>query len=274
MKKIVLFTITFLSCASIFAQDYKSQGNKKEMEEDYTGAAAMYQLCMGQDEECALLYFKLLYEKKIEREFHGQLYRIISPLAQKGNAVAQFYLASMCFEGYDVTKSVKDAATWFEKSAVQGNASAQVKLGNMYEKGIGFFRNTTKAIEWYSKAAEQGDEDARNHLERFKTTYLRINPDQIPPFGSAGGISTLITVKTDGNSWDVVNLPPWCSVKQRRNNSFRIGCEPNKEGPRAGTVFIISGNMQTYITVEQNAPMQPTTESKVITIYRKPIVIN
>jgi len=273
MKKIFLLEISLISCAFIFAQDYKMQGNKKEIEGDYTGAAAMYQLCMENDEECTLRYFKLLYEKKIEREFPDQLYRIISPLAQKGNDVAQFYLASMYYDGCDVAKNMKEAANWFVKSAVQGNSNAQVSLGNMYDKGINFSKNRTKAIEWYSKAAEQGNEEAKNRLEVFKATYLRIKPDQIPPFGSAGGISTIITVKTDGHSWDVVNLPSWCSVKQKKSNSFRIECEPNNEGPRACTVFIVSGNIQMYITVEQKAFAPPTKESKAITIYRNPIYI-
>jgi len=173
MKKILFFAIYFICCKAIFAQDYKNQGREKAAEGDFSGAAAMYQLCMEHDEECTILFFELIYEKKIEREYPNQLYRIVSPLAQKGNPIAQFYLASMYYNGYGIEKNLKTAARWFTKSAMQGNTDAQNSLGYMYEKGIGFSKNRTKAKEWYRKAAELGNEDAKNNLKRVEATYLR-----------------------------------------------------------------------------------------------------
>tara|TARA_B100000315_G_scaffold196176_1_gene187254 strand:- start:128 stop:496 length:369 start_codon:yes stop_codon:yes gene_type:complete len=45
--------------------------------------------------------------------------------------------------------------------AEQGDAQAQYSLGLMYEKGQGVARDDAQALKWYRKAVEQGHADAQ-----------------------------------------------------------------------------------------------------------------
>jgi TPR repeat protein len=59
------------------------------------------------------------------------------PLAEQGDAVAQFNLGLMYANGQGVPQDYKEALKWFRKAAEQGVASAQHNLGVMYAFGQG-----------------------------------------------------------------------------------------------------------------------------------------
>ena len=90
------------------------------------------------------------------------------PLAELGNAEAQYSLGVIYTNGHGVTKSDAEAAKWYRMAAEQGLAEAQYNLGAMYAKGIGVPENDapglygrilmSEAVKWYRKAAEQGCE--------------------------------------------------------------------------------------------------------------------
>ena len=52
----------------------------------------------------------------------------------------------------------------FKPLAEQGDAYAQYNLGVMYDKGQGVPKDYKTAVKWYTLAAEQGDADAQNNL--------------------------------------------------------------------------------------------------------------
>jgi|GEM_PF-2157770 hypothetical protein len=66
------------------------------------------------------------------------------PLAEKGNASAQYNLGIAYYYGNGVLKDIGAAVTWYEKSAKQGCAEAQYALGVIY---IGNYFHTSKANE-------------------------------------------------------------------------------------------------------------------------------
>ena len=86
-----------------------------------------------------------------------------TPLANEGNARAQFRLAEMFAEGRGVEKDLKTAADWYCEAAEHGYVRAQVKLGELYEAGRGY----SEARKWYLKAAEQGVARAQYTLARM-----------------------------------------------------------------------------------------------------------
>lgn len=95
-------------------------------------------------------------------------YEILLPMAEKGNAEAQFFLGKMYRYGLGKQADARQAQKWFDlaikndvvnvmkKEASQGVASAQSNLGVMYYEGLGVDRDTKAAAEWNRKAAEQG----------------------------------------------------------------------------------------------------------------------
>ena len=160
MKKIFTLFTGLFCCVAIFAQNEKKEGDEMAATENYSGAAMMYRLCMQQDEDCLLKLIRLLYEEKVEPQFTNELYQLISPLAVKGNAEAQFYLGVMYFKGFD-TKDNNKSFEWIKKSAEQGHADAQYQLGYMYQKGFGVNQDVDEALRWYRKSMSQGHEEAK-----------------------------------------------------------------------------------------------------------------
>jgi len=95
---------------------------------------------------------------------YATTYRLLKPLAEKGNDKAQYNLGIMYGKGQGVPKNDTEAAKWFRKAAERGNAFAQVNLGFMYAKGQGVPKDDTEAVKWFRKAAEQGIPKAQFNL--------------------------------------------------------------------------------------------------------------
>jgi uncharacterized protein len=88
---------------------------------------------------------------------YAKALRLIRPLANDGDATAQFNLGLMYVNGHGVQRDDSAAALWFRKAAEQGYALAQSNLGTMYLYGHGMTQNDTEAVMWFRKAADQGD---------------------------------------------------------------------------------------------------------------------
>jgi len=87
------------------------------------------------------------------------------PLAEQGNAVAQFNLGLMYNEGHGVPEDYVQARQWWEKAANQGHASAQASLGTSYllREGVSG-GNYQEALRWFRLAADQGHALAQGKL--------------------------------------------------------------------------------------------------------------
>ena len=107
-------------------------------------------------------------------------YPVISPIdkfailkqeAEAGDAIAQFKLGEIYYQGNGMPRDRIKAFDWYQKAAIQGNAFAQEHLGIMYFYGETLPVDEIKALEWYQKAAkwyekaaQQGNIDAQNRL--------------------------------------------------------------------------------------------------------------
>ena len=88
----------------------------------------------------------------------------LRPLAQGGNARAQFALARMYAAGDGVDQDQDEATRWYRSAAEQGLAQAQYNLGVRLQNGTGTTEQLPQAARWYARAAEQGHLTARNNL--------------------------------------------------------------------------------------------------------------
>ena len=88
----------------------------------------------------------------------------IQTLAEKGDAKAQYQLATKLMSGHDAARNSKAALGWLEKAANQGLALAQLRLGIIYGKGLGVDRNLALARKWFQAAAENGNALAMHNL--------------------------------------------------------------------------------------------------------------
>jgi TPR repeat protein len=80
------------------------------------------------------------------------------PLAEQGDAIAQFYLGLFYRVGKGVPQHFKEAVKWYRKAAVQGNASAQNSLARRYQLGEGVPQDIVLAHMWYNIGNANGNE--------------------------------------------------------------------------------------------------------------------
>jgi TPR repeat protein len=90
------------------------------------------------------------------------------PLAELGDAEAQFNLGVLYDEGAGVERNLATATDWYRKAATQGFIDAQTNLGIMYYHGLGVDRDHELAAHWFRLAADQGDAEARDYLQRIQ----------------------------------------------------------------------------------------------------------
>jgi TPR repeat protein len=81
--------------------------------------------------------------------------KLLRPLADEGNAVAQGKLGLFYEEGRGVTVDYTEAAKWLQRSADQGNAESQTNLANLYRLGRGVPLNYAESLIWLQKSAAQ-----------------------------------------------------------------------------------------------------------------------
>ncbi len=78
------------------------------------------------------------------------------PLAEKGQAEAQFNLGALYDQGLGVQQDYTQAAVWYQRAAAQGHIQAQYNLAVLYASGLGVAQNYPEAMRWYRQAAIRG----------------------------------------------------------------------------------------------------------------------
>ena len=86
------------------------------------------------------------------------------PLAEGGDAQAQFLLGLAHDEGRGVARDTAKAAEWYRLAAAQDHALAQNNLGLLHYRGDGVTRSAELAAFWFARAAGSGHDGARSNL--------------------------------------------------------------------------------------------------------------
>ena len=86
------------------------------------------------------------------------------PLANQGDAQAQFQLGWMYSKGEGVSEDDQEAVKWYRLAAEQRHAHAQYNLGLMYDSGWGVPKDDKEAVKWFRRAAEMGFAEAQHNL--------------------------------------------------------------------------------------------------------------
>jgi TPR repeat protein len=89
------------------------------------------------------------------------------PLAEAGEARAQYRLGVMYNMGFGVKADPETAALWLGRAAEQDVADAQFILGVLYEQGRGVPHSQYHAFHWWRRAAVLGSLDALHKLDAY-----------------------------------------------------------------------------------------------------------
>lgn len=93
---------------------------------------------------------------------------LLTPLAERGDPIAQLKLGMLYYMGKGVPESEQTALTWLKRSADQGQIEAMFQLGNLYVFGDQAGRLSPEpdreAALWYFHAANRGHAEAQHTL--------------------------------------------------------------------------------------------------------------
>ena len=100
----------------------------------------------------------------LKRNDFARAAKELRPLAEKGNAEAQYRVGLMYEYGKGFPQDKVQAVNWLRKSATQGHIQAQVEIAVILATGDGVPQDDKQAVEWFRKAAEQGNVIAQYNL--------------------------------------------------------------------------------------------------------------
>ncbi|NDB68752.1 MAG: sel1 repeat family protein [Methylocystaceae bacterium] len=83
-------------------------------------------------------------------------FKLLKPLAEKGDSRAQGELGALYLSGRGAPKDPKEGMRWTKEAATKGLATAQYNLGIMYLDGQLAPQNFPEAMKWLLAAASQG----------------------------------------------------------------------------------------------------------------------
>ena len=83
-------------------------------------------------------------------------FKLLKPLAEKGDARAQGELGALYLSGRGTSKDPKEGLRWTKEAANKGLATAQYNLGVIYLDGQVAPQNFPEAMKWLLAAAGQG----------------------------------------------------------------------------------------------------------------------
>jgi uncharacterized protein len=126
-----------------------------------------------------------------DRSEYKRAFAEFLPLAEAGNARAEYRLGILYAMGRGVERDYARAVTWLRKSADQGYASAENDLGTLYDQGRGVPEDPGEAARWFLKAAVEGHGSAQLNLASLYETGRGVRRDPVQAFAWANAASEL-----------------------------------------------------------------------------------
>ena len=108
--------------------------------------------------------------------------KLLEPLAQQGNATAEYHLAIMYEHGFGTPMDAKKAVDLYTKAAEQSLVPAQARLGAIYLHGTLVLQDLAKAREWSVKAATAGSSEAQVELANIYEHGFGVPVDPIETY--------------------------------------------------------------------------------------------
>jgi len=148
-----------------------------ELDESYLGTFISFKVDVLSVEE-VFIPSNLDYAiEAYQEKDYSEAYKLLVPLANEGESIAQRYLARLYYHGRVVDKDLEISASWFEKSAINGDMISQRFLAWLYAEGKGVSQSNAKSRMWYQSAANLGSERAMANLGWIYFKGIGVSPN-------------------------------------------------------------------------------------------------
>ena len=107
---------------------------------------------------------------------YGEAAKAWRPLAEGGDAMAQFNMGLLHESGRGVPEDPAQAAAWYERAALQGLTQAQFNLALLHQTGRGVPKDGMQALYWLEVAARHGEGAEREHAADAAARLAEILP--------------------------------------------------------------------------------------------------
>ena len=158
-------------------------------------------------------------------------YELWLPMAEQGDAAAQFNLGLLHSKELIPQASPEDAVKWYLLAANNDHVNAQFNLGLKYDKGIGVEQSEAEAFRWYFKAANNGHPQAQFNVanmyrdgrgvehsnEQAATWYQASSINNIPQ--AQANLALLYSLGT-GIEQDMMMAYVWATIASEADTRF------------------------------------------------------
>lgn len=94
----------------------------------------------------------------------GDALKVLTPLAEHGNARAAQFLGSAYERGQGVAPDLAEASHWYQIAAQAGEVDALYNLGALHDHANASSRDAQEAMRWFRRAADQRDAQAQLNI--------------------------------------------------------------------------------------------------------------
>ncbi len=101
------------------------------------------------------------------------------PLAEAGDADAQFYIGGLHQHGLGVPKDDLEASRWYRRAAEQDHREAAKRLALLNFAGGYMWTSKLQAVQWFRRAAELGDAESQGFLGLVYREGWAVAPDPV-----------------------------------------------------------------------------------------------
>ena len=98
---------------------------------------------------------------------YAEAARYMRAAAENGYPPAENNYGACCFQGWGRKPDPVEAVHWFRRAAAKGDPLAMYSLGMCYEQGRGVAGNLNEAVKWYRQAAQKRQPEAAAALDRI-----------------------------------------------------------------------------------------------------------
>ncbi len=240
-------------CGPAFAQDDPMQQAISAYETgDFVKAGQFWEPLANQGDAQAQYSMAVLYHKGQGRPADfGKALDWYRKAAEQNHVNSLFNLGVAYWEGRGVARDLQDAVQWWRRAADLEYGAAQHNLATAYYLGQGTEKNVEEAIKWFRSASANGYTRADKALNVIENKYPELFAKIASPMGSGAPEQAVSTASAPEQASAAADAMPADAVDASAPRS------PTEQTARAAPVPETTTPVETETrTMETVAPMQ------------------